>query len=190
LTKVLILRNQNAIGCNCALSNIVVLFAGRHFGNGNNIMTRETKRAYDREIAAFIGEKAHRLSSRAPFRRGHNDGFLVRQRVGRITNRGLDILDSEARVGIEQVVSSRPFTELSKNQLNRDASPANDRLSHHHLWIDFYAISNCHRASQKCFQSPCTTSSMAFKSRLTSVRSEYTVHGVLAKLSLFDHLTL
>jgi hypothetical protein len=115
---------------------------------GDNIMTRETKHAQRPRNTAFIGQKAHRLSSRAPFEWRYDDGFLVRQRVGGITYRRLDILYSETRIGVEQIVFGVTFTELSKNQFNRNARPAKDRLSRHHFWIDF-AISNSHRASQQ-----------------------------------------
>jgi hypothetical protein len=181
LTEVLIFRNQDSLVFNSPFSNTIVFFPWRNFGNRDDVMRRGTKRTHNREISAFIGQKAHRLSSRAPFRWRYNDGFLVRQRVRGITYRRLDILYFETRIGIEQVIFRCSFTELSKNQLNRDARPPNDRLSHHHLWIDFYAISNRHRASQKCFQSLRTASSMACKSCLYSFRSGYNVNAAFAK---------
>jgi hypothetical protein len=72
----------------------------------------------------------------------------------------LNILYLEMRIRIEQIIFSRPITELSQDQLNRDSRPPDDRLSHHHLGIDLYAIRNRHTFNLLLF----TFLSASFKS--------------------------
>jgi hypothetical protein len=100
LTEVFILRDQKSIVANRPLSDTVIVFAWRHFRNSDYIVTRRTKRAHHREVATFIGEKAHRLSLCAFFPKSQNNRFLMRQSVGSITNGGLYILSFEARVRV------------------------------------------------------------------------------------------
>ena len=100
LTEVLILRNQDPLIGNRSFSNVVVLRTRRHFSDCDNIMLRGTKRSHHRKVATFIGQKAHRLSFRALFRRRHNNGLFVRQSVGSIADSCVNILCLESRIGI------------------------------------------------------------------------------------------
>ena len=75
-------------------------------------------------------------------------------------DRRLNILYLETSIRIEQIIFSRPITELSQDQLNRDSRPPDDRLSHHHLGIDLYAIRNRHSFNLLLF----TFLSASFKS--------------------------
>jgi hypothetical protein len=148
LAEIFILRDQKSIVVNRPLPDIVIVFAWRHLRDCDYIVTRGTKRAHHREVATFIGEKAHRLSLCAFFSKPQNNRFLVRQSVGGITNGGVYILGFEARVRVQQLVLlSGSLAQFSQDQLNWNPSTLDDRLTHHHLRIDFYAIGNCHIAS-------------------------------------------
>ena len=100
LTEVLVLRNQDPIIPNGSFSNFVVLRTRRHFRNCDNVVLRGTKHACHREVATFIGQKAHRLSFRALFRRRNNNGLFVRQSVGGIADGRVNILCLETRIGV------------------------------------------------------------------------------------------
>jgi hypothetical protein len=58
LTKVLVLCDQNAIGCNRSLPDVIVFFPWRHFGNCDNIMTRRNE-----AHALLKNRSSHRLES-------------------------------------------------------------------------------------------------------------------------------
>src|SRR5688572_30890727 len=58
----------------------VVIGTRRYFRNCDHVVLCGTKHAYHREVATFIGQKAHRLSFLALFRRRNNNGLFVRYR--------------------------------------------------------------------------------------------------------------
>jgi hypothetical protein len=92
LTEILVFGNQDAAPSDCSFHDGVVLFTREHFSDCYDIVICGTKSAYDRKIAALVGEKAHRLSVGSGFWRRHDQSFLVSQGIGCVAYGRLNIL--------------------------------------------------------------------------------------------------
>jgi hypothetical protein len=92
LTEILVFGKQDAAPSSRSFHDGVVLFPRGHFSDCYDIVICGTKSAYDRKIAALVGEKAHRLSVGSGFWRRHDQGFLVSQGIGCVAYGRLNIL--------------------------------------------------------------------------------------------------
>jgi hypothetical protein len=60
----------------------------------------------------------------------------MRERICGISNRRVNVIRDQMRISFEQILDGCPLGQFSQNQLNGDASAANDWLSQHNSWVD------------------------------------------------------
>lgn len=140
-SEVGVLGQQDPLFVACKPQHFFVGDTWRNLGNSQDVVSRRAKRSYDCEVAALIGDESHCSGFHVRPGSRQKDNFLVRDRFSRIGDCCPDILAREARIRIEQVVFRSTLSELPQDQFHLDPRPSNDRFPHHHVRIDFYAIS-------------------------------------------------
>jgi hypothetical protein len=131
LSEIPILGHENAPFAHRHVDDRGILRATRGLRYRNHVVTGVTQGPHNTKIAAFVGQEAHSGG------RLENHGLLMGERVCRIGNGRLDIVLSEVRIGFQQVLRGGALRELPQDKLYRDPRSANDRLSEHHLRVDF-----------------------------------------------------
>jgi hypothetical protein len=96
------------------------------------------------KAAALVGEKTHRLLFAAGCAFADENDFFVGERIRRVAHRGLDVLAREPRVSLREIRFGRTFAQFPKNEFHRNPRSTDDRLSKHHVGIDFDAVRESH----------------------------------------------
>jgi hypothetical protein len=94
-------------------------------GERANVVTRCTKGSDDRKVEILVGQKAH---GRGLGRTGR-DHDVVRDRIGRVAQGGVDVFMRQARVRINKLGFRRPLRQLAKNGLDWNASTPDHGLA-------------------------------------------------------------
>ncbi len=117
LAEVFILGEQNPSVVQRELQHLVISNAWRDFSDGRDIAPRGAQSSHDGEVAAFIGDETHRLRLWVWLRRGEERGeendFLVRDRIGRVGDRGPDVFARQPRISIEKLGVGGSLRELA-----------------------------------------------------------------------------
>ena len=136
LAKILVLGQENASLPEGKPDNRLVVGSWRQVGDGQNFVSRPGQRTDDGVVAALVGQEARQRSPARGLRQLGGHGFFARNRIRRKDEAGVDVLLRQPRAGVEQLVGRRPFTELAKDQLDRDTGVRDHRLSQHDIGVD------------------------------------------------------
>jgi hypothetical protein len=72
----------------------------------------------DDEVAALVGEETHWLISMLAGVFVDEDDLFVRDGIGRVTHRRLDVLAREPRVRVNEICLGGAFGQLAKDEFN------------------------------------------------------------------------
>jgi hypothetical protein len=111
--EVFVLRDQYSGAANGSIHYHSIFGARPQFGNCDDIMSRGAQRADNCKVAAFISKEAHELSS-GGFFECDIKSFFVRDRIGRVSNGGLNIAPGYAGVSFEKLRLGRAFAQFSQ----------------------------------------------------------------------------
>ncbi|HEX4565886.1 MAG TPA: hypothetical protein VH138_04605 [Vicinamibacterales bacterium] len=118
------------------------------FGDSRHVITGCAQSHDDSRVAALIREKTHCLVPTRDAGLVEEHDFFVREGVGRVSHRCLNILARELRIRVQEIRVGRTFTQFPKQQFHGNPRAANDRFTQHHVRIDLDAISESHQISQ------------------------------------------
>jgi hypothetical protein len=140
LAKIFILRQKNPILTVGHVHHNRIISTGRELCYSEHVMAYGAKRSHHSEVATLVGEEFHGLSLGSPTGGSSNQHrLLMSYGVCCIANGGLNIGFGQAGIRIKQISFGRTFTELSENQLDRNARAPNDGFAHHHFGIHLNA---------------------------------------------------
>jgi len=112
VTEVFVLGDQYSPAANRPVHYHGIFGARPQFGNCDDIMSHGAQRTDNGEIAAFIRQEAHALSSRAFFGCDEN-GLFMSDRIGRVSYGGLNIAPGYAWVSFEKFRFGRALAKFS-----------------------------------------------------------------------------
>jgi hypothetical protein len=181
LTEVFVFGQEDAALLARQSDNRFVIRAAIDFGHRGHLMTGSAQSPDDCEVTALVSEELQSSVSIFVGDLADEDHFFARDRVRRVADCGVDIGLRELWICIDQFGLGRAFAQFAKDQLDWNPRAADDRLSQHHAWVEFYAIRDCHPSlsidsndvlSGECHPQPVHSSASARTSRTTSRRSD------------------
>jgi hypothetical protein len=113
VAEVFVLGDQYSPAANRSVHYHGIFGARPQFGNCDDVMSHSAQRSDNGKIAALIRQEARTLSSRAFF--GCDEkGLFMSDRIGRVSNGGLNIAPGYSRVGIKEFRLGSALAEFSQ----------------------------------------------------------------------------
>jgi hypothetical protein len=109
-----------------------------------NVVADSAKSRDNDEVAALVGEETHGSVSTLAGVFADEDDLFVRDGIGRVTHRRLDILARESRVRVNEICLGGAFAQLAKDEFDRNPRSTDDRLPKHHSRVHFDTIGERH----------------------------------------------
>jgi len=95
-----------------------------------------------REIAAFVGDETHGF--KPSLDRSAEHDFFMREGIRGVTKCRMDVVRSEFRICLAEILLVRPFSQLANDQFYRNPGPSDHRLAQHDSRIDLDSVVNGH----------------------------------------------
>ncbi len=145
--KVLVFGQEYSVVSVSEVDNVRVTGSRSQIRYGDYVVTLEPEGADDCKVAAFVRKESHSWTL-GLFRSLENEGLLVSKRIGRIPQSRRDVEPGQAWIRIEQVLACCTLGELSEDQLNWNASAADDWFPRHYRRINLDTVRYGHGYTQ------------------------------------------
>ena len=140
--EILVLGNQQSLIGACKRDDCVVVGTAHRLGDRDDVVPEAPQFDDNRKITALVSDEAHGREGVSAGGAEHD--VLVRDGVGCILQRCLNVFAFEIRVRKQERVFIRAFGDLANDQLDGDAGSPNDRLAQHDLRVDLDSFVNGH----------------------------------------------
>jgi hypothetical protein len=138
LAKVLIVGDEDPCVPGGLGKDIGITGLRHNLGDGQYIMTGVTQVLGDGGASRLVDEEAH--DRQALCRNSQGEDILVGQRFGRVGQGSADVLWLQTGILTQDVVFWNPLGQHPYDELHRNPSSPNHRLTGHDLWIDANAL--------------------------------------------------
>jgi hypothetical protein len=143
--EVLVFRQQDSVLGTSQSEDDWIGRASFDLRNGGDFVAGRTKSGDDGKIAALVGEKPHRLISTCGPGLVDEDDFFVREGIGCVPDRRMNVLARELGICVQEIGFRRTVAEFAEQQLDWNSRSANDGFAEHNGGIQFDPISERHK---------------------------------------------